>query len=166
MFDTTTDFTAYQQNKTQYYQSLSAQLEGLLSICDDPVTNMSQTAAFIYHSIPELNWAGFYRASESNLRLGPFQGKVACVDIPFGRGVCGTVAASATSILVNDVHSFDGHIACDSASNSEIVVPIFAQSGAFYGVLDIDSPTKNRFSEEDLNGFELLVATFVKATKF
>jgi GAF domain-containing protein len=166
MFVSSVDLNAYNSDRIQFYKSLCEQLAGLLSVERDAVTNMAQTAAFIYQSIPDLNWAGFYiNVKDKGLRLGPFQGKVACVHIPIGKGVCGTVAQTRTSIRVDDVHQFDGHIACDSASNSEIVVPIIVNEELF-GVLDIDSPVKQRFSDEDLHGFEKLVATFVAATEF
>ncbi|WP_144395546.1 GAF domain-containing protein [Pleionea sediminis] len=158
------DFSLYYDNKSSYYQSLCQQLEGLLSIERDPITNMSQVASFVFYSIPDLNWSGFYlNVDDENLRLGPFNGKVACVHIPFGKGVCGTVAQQRQSVRVDDVHSFAGHIACDSASNSEIVVPI-VHDGRLFGVLDIDSPTLNRFDDDDLVGFEKLAATFAAAT--
>ncbi len=166
MFETDTNFDLYYSDKRAYYQSLAQQLSGLLSIDTDPVTNMAQVSSFIFYAIPELNWSGFYvNAGNSALRLGPYQGKVACVHIPFGKGVCGTVAVNQTSLRVDDVHSFDGHIACDSASNAEIVVPILVD-GQLFGVLDIDSPKKDRFDDEDLAGFEQLVAAFKAATRF
>ncbi len=166
MFQTSQDFTAYFDDRAQYYESLSQQLASLLAIETDPVTNMAQTSAFIFQSLPELNWAGFYLAnSDQGLRLGPFQGKVACVHIPVGKGVCGSVAKTLNAIKVDDVHQFEGHIACDAASNSEIVVPVMV-NGQLFGVLDIDSPEKNRFTDDDLKGFERLVATFIEATRF
>jgi GAF domain-containing protein len=166
MFQSNIDLNLYNRDRKQFYSSLTEQLTALLSIEQDPVTNMAQTSAFIFQSIPDLNWAGFYLKDEANgLRLGPFQGKVACVHIPVGKGVCGTVAKTLTSIKVDDVHQFDGHIACDAASNSEIVVPIMVD-GNLFGVLDIDSPLKCRFNEDDLAGFEQLAAAFVAATRF
>ncbi len=165
MFEQSVDFSDYHNNKSAYYQSMCEQLKGLLSIETNAVTNMAQVSAFIYQSIPNLNWAGFYtRQHDSGLILGPYQGRVACVHIPFGRGVCGTVAQSQQSIRVDDVHAFDGHIACDAASNSEIVVPIVIED-TLYGVLDIDSPIKNRFDDTDLAGFESLVAVFKESTR-
>lgn len=166
MFQNSSDFTLYYDNKPEFYQSLAAQLSALLSIEPDPVTNMAQTSAFIFQSIPELNWAGFYlNDNDSQLKLGPFQGKVACVHIPFGKGVCGSVAQSRAPICVNNVHQFEGHIACDSASNAEIVIPVLIDD-KLIGVLDIDSPKVDRFTTEDVDGMALLVASFVEATQF
>ncbi len=135
----------------------------------DLVANASQFAALVYEVLPDLNWAGFYlmRPSRSGsgdeLLVGPFQGKVACARIPLGRGVCGTAAAERRTIVVADVHTFAGHIACDSASNAEIVVPLI-KDGVLYGVFDIDSPSLNRFSETDQAGIEAMVAAFLAAT--
>ncbi|NVJ51289.1 MAG: GAF domain-containing protein [Gammaproteobacteria bacterium] len=161
MYSLSADRQSYAADPVAYYQTLTQQLNSLLEIDRNWVTNMAQTAAFIYSMIPDLNWAGFYLAQDNDvLRLGPYQGRVACVHIPYGRGVCGTVAASKEAILVNDVHSFAGHIACDSASNSEIVVPLIS-AGRLVGVLDIDSPVKQRFTDADLTGFVQLAQTFV-----
>ena len=166
MYNLDIDEAEYAKNRSSYYERLARQLNSLLAIEHNPVTNMAQTAAFIFASIPELNWAGFYLNDGSDrLRLGPYQGRVACVHIPFGQGVCGTVAAQKKSILVNNVHEFEGHIACDSASNAEIVVPLL-DGDKVLGVLDIDSPTLNRFEPEDLVGFELLAQEFLAATKW
>ena len=156
MYQLTSSFDDYEKNKTAYYELLSKQLKELLSIESDPITNMAQTAAFVFQSIPELNWSGFYRVKGDLLLLGPYVGKVACVHIPFGRGVCGAVAESQTSLKVDDVHEFDGHIACDSASNAELVVPVMSE-GRLVAVLDLDSPVKNRFDQDDLVGMEGLV---------
>ncbi|WMS87989.1 GAF domain-containing protein [Pleionea litopenaei] len=164
MYALSADVKAYESDKAGYYRTLSAQLKSLLEVERDAVTNMAQTAAFIYSMIPELNWAGFYLVrQEDKLTLGPYQGRVACVHIPFGTGVCGTVAANREAICVNDVHSFEGHIACDSASNSEIVVPL-VKHGQLIGVLDIDSPVKDRFTPDDLEGFKLLAEIFLQAS--
>ncbi|NVJ62495.1 MAG: GAF domain-containing protein [Gammaproteobacteria bacterium] len=166
MYNLEIDLTEYQNERAGYYERLAKQLRSLLSIEPNAVTNMAQTAAFIFTSIPDLNWAGFYvNDGNDQLRLGPYQGRVACVHIPFGRGVCGTVAAKRQSLLINNVHEFEGHIACDSASNSEIVVPLI-QNDKVLGVLDIDSPTLNRFHQEDLDGFEALAAEFLAATQW
>ena len=119
--------------------------------------NLANLSALIYSSMEDINWAGFYLSQGDKLILGPFQGKVACVEIPYGKGVCGTAAAQDASQLVPDVHSFQGHIACDSASRSEIVIPIHCR-GKVVGVLDIDSPTVNRFTRQDRDGLEKLVA--------
>lgn len=153
------------------YAMLTRQVESILEGERDLVANASQFSAFIYDTIAELNWAGFYLARPNKkgdgqeLLVGPFQGKVACARIPFGRGVCGAAAAERRTMLVPDVHAFPGHIACDSASNAEIVIPLI-KDGVVLGVFDIDSPTLNRFSEEDQQGLENLVAAFLAATDF
>ena len=127
---------------------------------------LSNVSALIMETLPDLNWAGFYLLRGDTLVLGPFQGKPACIHIPAGRGVCGTAAAERRTVRVENVHEFPGHIACDCASNSEIVVPIFARGGAgtLIGVLDIDSPLIGRFSEEDQTGLEAAVRTLSEAT--
>ena len=127
------------------------------------VANAAQFSAFLFHELAELNWAGFYLARGDELVLGPFQGQVACVRIPFGRGVCGTAAASGHVQRVEDVHAFAGHIACDSASRSELVIPLF-KGERLFGVLDLDSPRRGRFSAEDQDGIEQLVRVFVEST--
>lgn len=154
------------------YALLAKQAASILEDERDLTANAAQFSALIYDTVAELNWAGFYftrPAKVANgtkeLLVGPFQGKVACARIPFGRGVCGTSAAEKRTILVPDVHAFPGHIACDSASNAEIVIPLI-KNGAVVGVFDIDSPTLNRFSDEDKAGLEALVAIFVAATDF
>jgi GAF domain-containing protein len=118
---------------------------------------MANAAALLWEYLPDLNWAGFYRNMDGELVLGPFQGKAACIRIPFGLGVCGTAAATGESQLVEDVHAFPGHIACDAASASELVVPIVVD-GELLGVLDLDSPTRGRFDREDQAGCEALMA--------
>lgn len=123
----------------------------------DVVANMANVAALIWQFLPDLNWAGFYRMVDGELVLGPFQGKAACIRIPLGRGVCGTAAATRETQLVEDVHAFPGHIACDAASASEIVVPII-HAGELVGVLDLDSPILARFDSRDANGLEALCA--------
>lgn len=141
--------------------------ETLKAISEDVESNISilaNASALIYSSMDRLNWCGFYLIENGKLLLGPFQGKVACTAIDLGKGVCGTAAVRKESVLVKDVHSFDGHIACDSASNSEIVIPIM-KDGVLYGVLDIDSPQLERFTEEDRAGLELVVKTLEKALK-
>lgn len=145
------------------YALLAAQLEALLADERDFVANAAQFAAFLFHELEGLNWAGFYLNRVEELVLGPFQGKVACVRIPFGKGVCGAAAASRTTQRVEDVHAFPGHIACDSASNSELVVPL-VKDGRLIGVLDLDSPRQARFSEEDQVGIERLAAIFLRLT--
>lgn len=146
------------------YSLLCAQLEALLADERDFVANAAQFSAFLYSEVPDLNWAGFYLNREQTLVLGPFQGKVACVRIPFGRGVCGAAAATLQTQRVEDVHAFPGHIACDSASNSELVVPL-VKDGQLWGVLDLDSPLAGRFSESDQRGIEALVAIFLRLTE-
>ena len=135
---------------------LVSQLESLISNDKYEVTSLSNMSAFIYHSLPNVSWAGFYLVKEGKLILGPFQGKIACTEIAFGKGVCGTTATKKETIVVKDVHKFPGHIACDSASNSEIVVPIF-KNGELYGVLDLDSTQLERFGDEDKILLESLV---------
>lgn len=145
------------------YELLAAQLEALLTDERDFVANAAQFSAFLFHELADLNWAGFYLNKGEQLVLGPFQGKVACVRIPFGRGVCGAAASSLQTQRVEDVHAFAGHIACDSASNSELVVPL-VKDGRLVGVLDLDSPLTARFSEEDQLGIERLAAIFLRLT--
>ncbi|MEH6367823.1 MULTISPECIES: GAF domain-containing protein [Pseudomonas] len=140
-----------------------AQLQALLAGERDFIANAAQFSAFLFQEVADLNWAGFYLARGEELVLGPFQGKVACVRIPFGRGVCGAAAATRLTQRVEDVHAFAGHIACDSASNSELVVPVI-KDGRLIGVLDLDSPNVGRFSEADQRGIEQMVEVFVQAT--
>ena len=135
------------------YTLLNQQLAALIHGVPHKTANLANAAALLYHTLPDLNWAGFYLMEGEMLVLGPFQGKPACIEIPVGRGVCGTAVAEDRTQLVYDVHSFPGHIACDSASNSEIVVPIRA-GGQIVGVLDIDSPRVGRFTEADQTGLE------------
>ena len=139
------------------YTRLSNQLKSLTEGVPHQIANLANASALLWQSLPDLNWAGFYILEGDKLVLGPFQGKPACIEIPLGKGVCGTAAASGKTVVVDDVHAFEGHIACDSASNSEIVVPMFV-NGALYGVLDIDSPLLNRFSEADKLGLERFAA--------
>lgn len=145
------------------YPLLVAQLQALLAGERDFIANAAQFSAFLLQELSDLNWAGFYLARGEELVLGPFQGKVACVRIPFGRGVCGAAAATGQTQRVEDVHAFAGHIACDSASNSELVVPLF-KGGRLLGVLDLDSPSLARFSAADQAGIERLVEVFVELT--
>ena len=133
------------------YKLLQKQLHALLEGVPYMTANLANASALLYDALPRLNWAGFYLLEGDRLVLGPFQGKVACVTIPMGRGVCGTAAAEDRPLRVADVHAFPGHIACDSASASEIVIPLH-KDGAVVGVLDIDSPEPNRFSPEDEAG--------------
>jgi len=127
----------------------------------DAVANAANLAAIVYGELPDVNWAGFYFTRGNELVLGPFQGKPACVRIAFGRGVCGTAWAEARTIVVPDVHAFAGHIACDTASNSEIVVPLERSDGVVVGVLDVDSPLRDRFSEGDRSLLEALAQLYV-----
>src|SRR5947209_8989912 len=146
--------------KPELYRDLARQLAALLAGETDFIANAANTAALIYHGLPDLNWAGFYFRNGAELVLGPFQGKPACVRIPVGKGVCGTAAARGTTILVPDVHDFQGHIACDPASRSELVVPLI-ENGRVSGVLDLDSPLPARFNELDRDGCEQLVAVLL-----
>lgn len=138
------------------YQTLIAQVRALTEDVPHTVANLANTAAAIWQAMEGINWAGFYLMEGGKLVLGPFQGKPACIEIPVGKGVCGTAVAQRSTLLVEDVHQFPGHIACDSASNSEIVVPIW-KDGVVWGVLDIDSPHVGRFTQEDRLGLEALV---------
>ena len=153
-------------SKAELYADLNKQLASLLQGERDFIANAANFSALLFNLLPDLNWAGFYLMRGNELILGPFQGKPACVRIavlPTPRGVCGNAAFHRKTFLVPDVHTFPGHIACDSASNAEIVVPIIS-NGAVIGVLDIDSPTQNRFDANDQAGIEALVATFTAAT--
>ena len=135
------------------YKVLNQQLSAVVEDVPHPIANLANAAALLWDTLPEINWAGFYLLEGERLILGPFQGKVACVEIAIGKGVCGTAVAESATQLVPDVHAFPGHIACDSASNSEIVIPL-RKNGDIIGVLDIDSPIFNRFSETDKVGLE------------
>jgi GAF domain-containing protein len=147
------------------YAELEQQLCALLGNERDYTANAANTAALIFHTLPGLNWAGFYRLVGETLVIGPFQGKPACVRIPLGQGVCGTAAARRATVRVPNCRAFPGHIACDAASKSEIVLPLVAQ-GRLVGVLDLDSPVLSRFSEADQTGLERLAAVFVAGTDF
>lgn len=151
--------------KSELYASLAAQLRSLFAEERDLIANAANLSSLLYHSLPDLNWTGFYFLKGDELVLGPFQGKPACVRIGLGSGVCGTAAKRRETILVDNVHDFPGHITCDSASNSEIVVPIVV-GGRLIGVLDLDSPSLSRFDDEDAAGLNDLVEIFVKATDF
>jgi L-methionine (R)-S-oxide reductase len=146
--------------KPALYQQLLQELNGLIAGEHDFIANLANSAALLYHSLPDLNWAGFYLLKEGELVVGPFQGKPACVRITLGKGVCGTAAARRTTQVVRDVHQFPGHIACDAASNSEIVVPMI-RNDEVIGVLDLDSPKLARFDEEDKKGLEAFVAALL-----
>lgn len=142
--------------KPELYRELCAQIEAVVRDETDPVANMANTAALIFNSVPQLNWAGFYLLKGGELVLGPFQGKAACVRIAFGRGVVGTAAEKRNVIRVADVNEFPGHIACDTASKSELVVPLVSDDAHLLGILDIDSPDLNRFDAEDEAGFRVI----------
>jgi L-methionine (R)-S-oxide reductase len=150
------------QPKPALYAEIAAQVQALTEGERDLIANLANTASLLYHSLPDLNWAGFYLLKNGELVVGPFQGKPACVRIAMGKGVCGTAAARRSTLVVANVHEFDGHIACDTASNSEIVVPI-VRGNELVGVLDIDSPKFARFDGEDQKGLEKVVAELVKA---
>ncbi|HET7732016.1 MAG TPA: GAF domain-containing protein [Usitatibacter sp.] len=147
----------------EHYAGLLEQASALLAGERDATANAANLSSLLYHSLPAINWAGFYWLKGAELVLGPFQGKPACVRIAVGRGVCGTAARDRRTVIVEDVDAFPGHIACDSASRSEIVVPVVA-GGKLAGVLDVDSPQLARFGAEDARGLEALVAAFVAAT--
>jgi GAF domain-containing protein len=153
------DFT----DKAAGYRELEKQLRALLHGERDAIANLANAAALLWQSLPDLNWAGFYRLADNQLVLGPFQGKPACVRIPVGKGVCGTAAAKHETVLVPDVHEFLGHIACDADSRSEIVLPLI-KDGQLLGVLDLDSPKPGRFDAADQAGLESLVVAFIQAT--
>jgi GAF domain-containing protein len=145
------DFKIQAADTASMYRDLASALEGLVAGEPDPIANMANAAALIWETLPDLNWAGFYRNLDGELVLGPFQGRPACIRIAFGSGVCGVAAATRQVQRVEDVNAFPGHIACDSASASEIVVPI-VRDGELIAVLDIDSPTRSRFTVEDEAG--------------
>lgn len=155
------DFKIAAADKQTLYRDLASALEGLIAGEPDAVANMANAAALIWESMPDLNWAGFYRNIGGELVLGPFQGRPACIRIKFGEGVCGAAAATRQVRRIDDVHAFPGHIACDSASNSELVVPI-VRDGELIAVLDLDSPNTARFSEEDEAGCVRLVEILAK----
>src|SRR6266850_1756670 len=148
--------------KPELYNSLAEQLRSLLDGERDFIANAANLSALLYHSLPDLNWAGLYLHKDGELVLGPFQGKPACVRIAIGKGVCGTAAEQRQTVLVDNVHDFPGHIACDSESNSEIVVPLI-QDDQLIGVLDLDSPLFGRFDDEDARGLNELVSLFVES---
>ncbi len=159
MFETKT----YEGDRTKQYDMLSKQLDALLMGEDNQVANLSNASALLNQFFDRINWVGFYLTDteQNQLVLGPFQGLPACVRIPFGRGVCGTSAAEQTTQRIEDVHQFPGHIACDAASNSEIVIPL-VKDGQTIGVLDIDSPEFNRFDEVDQAGLEAFCTTLLR----
>jgi L-methionine (R)-S-oxide reductase len=152
------------KDKAADYASLGSELTALLASETDRVANAANTAALLFDALPDINWAGFYFLRGSELVVGPFQGKPACVRIGLGKGVCGTAAQQRRTLVVADVDSFPGHIACDAASRSEIVIPLLAND-LLWGVLDIDSPTPARFDDVDRVGLERVAAIFVGASR-
>jgi len=156
------DFKIEAADKATLYADLASAVEGLVSGESDAVANMANVTALIWETLPDLNWAGFYRNVGGELVVGPFQGRPACIRIAFGEGVCGAAAATLQVQRIEDVHAFPGHIACDSASNSEIVVPI-VREGELLAVLDLDSPKQARFTEEDEAGLVRLCEIVAKA---
>ena len=149
-------------SKPDFYRELAGQLEALLAGESDPIANAANTSALLFQMMPDLNWAGFYIMRSGELVLGPFQGKPACVRIPVGKGVCGAAVAQGKSMLVEDVHAFPGHIACDAASRSELVVPLVGRNGVI-GVIDLDSPSPARFDADDQAGIERIAAIWLAA---
>ena len=150
----TTDLSALP--KPKLYRELASQISALIQDETDPVANMANVASLLFHSLPRLNWVGFYLLKGGELVLGPFQGRIACVRIAFGRGVVGTAAEKRTTIRVADVNEFPGHIACDTASRSEIVVPLTSEDAHLLGVLDVDSPELDRFDADDEAGLKAI----------
>ena len=157
------DFKIEAADKATLYRDLAQALEALIGDETDAVANMANAAGLIWESLPDLNWAGFYRNVGGELVLGPFQGRPACIRIPFGTGVCGVAALTRQVQRVEDVHAFPGHIACDSASNSEIVLPLLGADGELIGVLDLDSPKHGRFDEEDEAGLRKIAEILARA---
>ena len=157
--------TAAYATKREHYEDLCEQARGILAGEPDLIANAANFSALVFNSLPDLNWAGFYLFDGTELVVGPFQGKPACVRIAIGRGVCGTAAQTRQTQLVRDVHAFEGHIACDAASNSEIVVPLVKKDGSLLGVWDVDSPLVARFDEDDRAGMEALCAVFMEAVQ-
>lgn len=151
----------YKGNREQQYELVIKQLKALLEGESNKIANLSNAAALLNQFMDRVNWVGFYLTENTELVLGPFQGLPACVRIPFGRGVCGTSAEQKATVLVEDVHQFPGHIACDAASQSEIVVPMVKKDGTLLGVLDIDSPEKSRFDETDQKYLELFISALM-----
>ena len=152
---------SYPEQKSEMYELLAQQLGGLMEGEREMIPNLANMSALLFQALREINWAGFYLMKDGMLVLGPFQGNPACIRIPLGRGVCGTAAKTLQTQLVPDVHLFPGHIACDAQSQSEIVIPLLKE-GVLLGVLDIDSPVKNRFDQEDQEGLETLCAQLVE----
>ena len=151
----------YNGSTIEQYETLSKQLDALLTGENDVIANLSNASALLNQFLTEINWVGFYLMKDGELVLGPFQGLPACVRIPVGRGVCGSAVEQKKTFVVGDVHAFPGHIACDAASNSEIVIPLI-KNDEVIGVLDIDSPIKNRFSAEDEQGLTIFINALMK----
>jgi GAF domain-containing protein len=156
--DSTLDLPA---DKAERYRALLPLVEGLLAGERDLIANAANLSALLWQALPDCNWIGFYFYKDGELVVGPFQGKPACVRIALGRGVCGTAAATRRTQLVRDVHEFPGHIACDAASNAELVVPLLRADGSLLGVLDLDSPRVGRFDATDAAGIEAIAARFL-----
>jgi L-methionine (R)-S-oxide reductase len=152
----------YPDDKAELYALLGKEFEALVEGVEHPIPNLANTSALLWYALRDLNWVGFYLMKDGQLLLGPFQGKPACIYVPVGKGVCGTAVAENRTVRVPNVHLFPGHIACDSASNSEIVVPI-RHEGEIVGVLDIDSPLFDRFDDQDQEGLEGLVMILERA---
>lgn len=151
----------FEINHIKNYETLNQMLDALLNGEDDIVSHLANASALLNEFLTDVNWVGFYTMKNGQLQLGPFQGKPACVTIPVGKGVCGTAVSERDTMRIEDVHAFPGHIACDAASQSEIVVPIIINNEVF-GVLDIDAPIKNRFTVEDQEGLEAFVTVLEK----
>lgn len=149
-------------SKPEQYAQLAIQARALMAGEPDRVANAANLCALVYHALPDLNWVGFYFHDGTELVVGPFQGLPACVRIPLDKGVCGAAASTRETQRIADVHAFPGHIACDSASNSELVVPLVARDGSLVGVFDLDSPQLDRFDAEDQAGLEMLATAFVQ----
>ena len=150
-------------SKSEQYSQLLSQAQGLMHGEKNLIANAANLSALLFNALPDLNWTGFYLFDGTELVVGPFQGLPACIRIPLGKGVCGTAALSRETQVVYDVHEFPGHIACDAASQSEIVIPLISSAGELIGVLDIDSPVVGRFDDEDRAGLEAIAAAFVAA---
>lgn len=150
-------------NKTEQYAQLLEQAKALLHGEQDRIANAANLSALVYHALPGLNWAGFYFFDGNELVVGPFQGLPACVRIPLDKGVCGAAASTRTTQRIDDVHAFPGHIACDAASRSEVVVPLVAADGTLVGVFDLDSPQPARFDADDQSGLEALANAFLQS---
>jgi len=148
-------------NQAEFYSELLAQTQALISDESDMIANMANVSALLFERLDNVNWVGFYRVIEEELVLGPFQGKVACIRIPLGKGVCGTCAATGDIQRISDVHQFDGHIACDAMSNAELVIPVQV-NGKTIAVLDIDSTEYDRFNEQDEQGVSAIVTMFAQ----